>query len=154
MNQVPLRHVIQAYIGGGWGKEAYDQDHTVPASVIRGTDLDAVQSGVIGGVPYRWHKASNARSRILCAGDIVFEVSGGSKDQPVGRSLLLDDARLAQISGVGNPRIVLQKNHSEPRDYSSPVPACTPPVSMGGSQNRSVAGAVDGHQQFQLRGVS
>ncbi|MBM4223640.1 MAG: hypothetical protein FJ167_02375 [Gammaproteobacteria bacterium] len=99
MSQVPLRHVIEGYIGGGWGKEAPDQVHTVPASVIRGTDLDAVQSGVTGGVPYRWHKASNARSRTLEVGDIVFEVSGGSKDQPVGRSLLLDDARLAKFQG-------------------------------------------------------
>jgi type I restriction enzyme S subunit len=99
MSQVPLRHVIKGYIGGGWGKEAPDLVHTVPASVIRGTDLDAVQSGVTDGVPYRWHKASNARSRTLEDGDIVFEVSGGSKDQPVGRSLLLDDARLAMFQG-------------------------------------------------------
>jgi len=103
MSQVSLRHVLKGYIGGGWGTEEPDQVHTVPASVIRGTDLDAVQSGVTSGVPYRWHKASNARSRTLEAGDIVFEVSGGSKDQPVGRSLLLDDARLAKFQGAVIP---------------------------------------------------
>lgn len=92
--QVPIRQVIKDYIGGGWGKDAPDRDHIVPANVIRGTDLDSVHSGRVNDVPYRWHKESNARSRTLLPGDIVFEVSGGSKDQPVGRSLLLDESRL------------------------------------------------------------
>jgi type I restriction enzyme S subunit len=120
MSRVPLRKVIEGYIGGGWGKEAPDQIHTVPASVIRGTDLDAIQSGVTDGVPYRWHKASNARSRALVAGDIVFEVSGGSKDQPVGRSLLLDNARIAKFQGSVIPasfckRITPNRNSIHPR---------------------------------------
>ncbi len=120
MKQAPIRDVIQSYIGGGWGKESPDQAHTVPASVIRGTDLDAVQSGVTDSVPYRWHKASNARSRTLYAGDIVFEVSGGSKDQPVGRSLLLDDARIANFPALVIPasfckRITPKQERVHPR---------------------------------------
>jgi type I restriction enzyme S subunit len=120
MKQVPLRDVVQSYIGGGWGKESPDQDHAVAASVIRGTDLDAVQSGVTDSVPYRWHKASNARSRSLCAGDIVFEVSGGSKDQPVGRSLLLNGARLAKFPALVIPasfckRITPKQERVHPR---------------------------------------
>ncbi len=109
MSVVPLRKIIKEYIGGGWGKEAPDRDHVVPASVIRGTDLDAVQSGNTGQVPYRWHKASNARSRTLKPGDIVFEVSGGSKDQPVGRSLLLDATRLAQFQTAAIPASFCKK---------------------------------------------
>lgn len=93
--RIPIRQVIETYIGGGWGKEAPDRDHIVPASVIRGTDLNAVQEGIVDGVPCRWHKEGNARSRLLLPGDIIFEVSGGSKDQPVGRSLLLDSSRLS-----------------------------------------------------------
>jgi type I restriction enzyme S subunit len=120
MKQVPIREVIQGYIGGGWGKELPDQDHIVPASVIRGTDLNTVQSGVTDSVPYRWHKASNARSRTLCAGDIVFEVSGGSKDQPVGRSLLLDNVRLAKFPALVIPasfckRITPKQERVHPR---------------------------------------
>jgi type I restriction enzyme S subunit len=91
---IPLRSVIKEYIGGGWGKDAPDEQHVVPSYVVRGTDFESVQSGIASGVPYRWHKASNVRSRTLRPGDIVFEVSGGSKNQPVGRSLLVDASRL------------------------------------------------------------
>jgi type I restriction enzyme S subunit len=106
---IALRHLIKEYIGGGWGKEAPDQEHVVPAYVIRGTDLEAVQSGTIGSVPARWHKASNARSRTLLPGDIIFEVSGGSKDQPVGRSLLLDASRLGQFQSAVIPASFCKK---------------------------------------------
>ncbi len=106
---IALRHLIKEYIGGGWGKGAPDQEHVVPAYVIRGTDLEAVKSGTIGSVPTRWHKASNARSRTLLPGDIIFEVSGGSKDQPVGRSLLLDASRLGQFQSAVIPASFCKK---------------------------------------------
>jgi len=96
---IPLRQLIESYIGGGWGKDSPDKDHTVPAYVIRGTDLIDVQSRVVSRVPFRFHKASNARSRALRTGDIVFEVSGGSKDQPVGRSLLIDQRCVTLFDG-------------------------------------------------------
>jgi type I restriction enzyme S subunit len=50
-------------------------------------------------VPHRIHTASNLRSRQLVAGDIVFEVSGGSKGQPVGRALLITPELLAGLGG-------------------------------------------------------
>ncbi len=93
----PVRGVIAGYIGGGWGKEAPDAKHVVPARVIRGTDIDAVQQGQAESVPFRYHAVSNVLSRVLSPGDIVFEVSGGSKDQPVGRSLLLNAEKLARF---------------------------------------------------------
>lgn len=105
----PIRAIISDYIGGGWGKEAPDEVHVVPARVIRGTDLEAVQSGETSGVPHRYHKESNARSRTLLPGDIVFEVSGGSKDQPVGRSLLLDVERLRRFQSLVIPASFCKK---------------------------------------------
>ena len=84
-----LGELIISHIGGGWGKEEPDQRHNEAAWVIRGTDIpDARRSQVIG-VPFRYHSGSNLRSRILQPGDIVFKASGGSKGQPVGRTLLI-----------------------------------------------------------------
>ena len=90
-----MRDLLVQYIGGGWGKEAADATHMVPGYVIRGTDLPALRVGQYDGVPYRFHKASNYRSRQLQPYDIVFEVSGGSKDQPVGRAALVKPEMLA-----------------------------------------------------------
>ncbi len=85
------------HIGGGWGKDKPDDRHTVPAHVIRGTDIPNVARNIIDVVPYRFHTTSNLKSRILQPRDIVFEVSGGSKDQPVGRALLVTQQHLKQF---------------------------------------------------------
>ncbi len=85
----PLKSLMVDHIGGGWGKDIADEDHTEPAWVIRGTDIPDARSSRIAGVPHRFHTVSNLRARRLQAGDILFEVSGGSKNQPVGRTLLV-----------------------------------------------------------------
>lgn len=84
-------------IGGGWGKDVPDEKHTEPAWVIRGTDIPDARSCQVSNVPHRFHSASNLRSRRLQAGDIIFEVSGGSKGQPVGRTLLVTPQLLSAL---------------------------------------------------------
>jgi type I restriction enzyme S subunit len=90
---------MTGHIGGGWGKESPEADHTQPAWVIRGTDIPEARYSQVPGVPHRFHTASNLRSRKLVAGEIVFEVSGGSKGQPVGRALLLTRELLSTLDG-------------------------------------------------------
>jgi type I restriction enzyme S subunit len=97
-----IRDCLAFYIGGGWGEEEYKEGFTEPAYVIRGTDIPGVSKGEIGNVPFRYHKESNLASRKMKAGDIVFEVSGGSKGQPVVRSVLITEKMLAQF---GHPVI-------------------------------------------------
>ena len=94
-----LGDLMADHIGGGWGKETADEDHTEPAWVIRGTDIPSARSSQVTGVPHRFHTASNLRSRKLAAGDILFEVSGGSKGQPVGRTLLITPELLSALVG-------------------------------------------------------
>ena len=89
-----LGMLVAHSIGGGWGQETESEEFAVPAYVIRGTDIPDVRQGSLGRSPCRFHKASNFRSRKLKGGDIVFEVSGGSKDQPVGRAVMVGDALL------------------------------------------------------------
>jgi type I restriction enzyme S subunit len=84
-----LESLMLNHIGGGWGKETADERHTEPAWVIRGTDIPDARSSRVGAVPHRFHTVSNLRSRHLQTGDILFEVSGGSKGQSVGRTLLV-----------------------------------------------------------------
>ena len=96
---VPVRDVVASYIGGGWGSESPDAEFSEPASVIRGTDFAAVNIGDVSSCPFRFHKPSNLRTRRLQAGDVIFEVSGGSQDQPVGRTLLIDQRILTRFEG-------------------------------------------------------
>ncbi len=93
----PIKNILEHYIGGGWGQEESSDDFTEPAYVIRGTDIPGVRKGGIASTPYRYHKVSNLKSRSMQKGDIVFEVSGGSKGQPLGRTCLLTKNLLGQF---------------------------------------------------------
>lgn len=90
--------LIQHEIGGGWGEETATDGSPDAAFVIRGTDIPKALVGDVSTVPYRFHKTSNLRSRTLRPLDIVFEVSGGSKGQPVGRALLVSQRLLDTLS--------------------------------------------------------
>jgi type I restriction enzyme, S subunit len=94
--------LLEHHIGGGWGEEHESNEFSIAAFVIRGTDIPDVRQGSLGRSPLRFHKDSNFRNRKLQPDDIVFEVSGGSKDQPVGRSVI---ARSRLFSKSGHPLI-------------------------------------------------
>lgn len=81
--------VFDFYIGGGWGNDDMSDDYPVEASVIRGADFPNVSRYDISSCPKRYHKISNYKSRQLVDGDIVMEISGGTSEQPVGRTILV-----------------------------------------------------------------
>lgn len=93
-----INDILEYHIGGGWGKEQEESNFKVPAYVIRGTDIPNVRMGNVVNCPLRYHTESNFKSRKIKSGDIIFEVSGGSKDQPLGRSLLIDDITLRSFN--------------------------------------------------------
>ena len=96
---VRLNSLISGHIGGGWGKESRDPEHTEPAWVLRGTDLRAARQCDFTSVPLRWHTERNLASRRLVPGDVVLEVSGGSKGQPLGRCLQVTEEWLRPFEG-------------------------------------------------------
>lgn len=93
----PLACLLEAEIGGGWGEEVLSAEFSETAYVIRATDIDDVENGSLSNIPLRYHKPSNLASRALKDGDIIFEVSGGSRDHGVGRNLRVSDSLLSQL---------------------------------------------------------
>ncbi len=89
-----LEDVITYEIGGGWGEEEKTTDSENEAYVIRGTDFYGLTHGELLSIPFRYHKASNLSSRKLQHGDIIFEVSGGSKTEGVARTALITQSML------------------------------------------------------------
>ena len=85
-NIVPIGKVIDYSIGGGWGNDDQNNEFSVTAYVIRGTDIPKVRVGTANKEVYRFHKGSNVKSRELIEGDIVFETAGGSEGQLLGRT--------------------------------------------------------------------
>jgi type I restriction enzyme S subunit len=96
---VNVGKLLKFHIGGGWGGDTQDEVFPAQAYVIRGTDIPQARVGALDGCPLRYHKESNLASRRLEPFDIVFEVSGGSKGQPVGRALLVHPKILSALDG-------------------------------------------------------
>ena len=84
-----LEELIADYMNGGWGKEIEVGNYTVPAFVIRGTDMPDISSGSFDKLPLRFHTTSNFKSRELQNGDIIIEMSNGNINN-VGRSFYYD----------------------------------------------------------------
>jgi type I restriction enzyme S subunit len=76
-------------IGGDWGESDYCDNFSHYCAVIRGTDINNILRSDFSNIPYRYIKSSNVEKRKLKDGDIVFEISGGSKEQATGRNLLI-----------------------------------------------------------------
>lgn len=89
-----INDIIGYHIGGGWGQDEIVDNEKVEAYVIRGTDIPSARCGNFDKCPLRYHKESNFKSRVLKPNDIIFEVSGGSEGQPVGRSLFINEILL------------------------------------------------------------
>lgn len=88
--KVALSKVIEYEIGGGWGEENATENCNSTAFVIRGTDLYGITHGDFKNIPFRYHSSNNLKSRRIKSGDIVFEVSGGSKTEGVAKTVLIN----------------------------------------------------------------
>lgn len=88
-NTLKMSEIVSYYIGGGWGEEEQNLEFSEEAYVIRGTDIPKFNEMKFSEKVLRFHKPSNLKSRLLQAYDLIFEVSGGSKDQLLGRNLMI-----------------------------------------------------------------
>ena len=64
--------------------------------VVRGTEFREWERDKAKTAALRWILATRLASRELRPGDIVIEISGGGPEQPVGRTLLIDEEALRQ----------------------------------------------------------
>lgn len=84
-----FRELVDFYIGGGWGEENETPTFSKGAYVIRGTDIPPLAIGDYSNKIFRYHTPSNFNSRKILPNDFIFEVSGGSKDQLLGRNIMI-----------------------------------------------------------------
>lgn len=86
---IKMEEAFDYYVGGGWGEEEQSEAFVEEASVIRGADFPNVWRYDVSTCPRRFHKKNNYKARQLEDGDIVMEISGGTSEQPVGRTVLV-----------------------------------------------------------------
>lgn len=84
-----FRDCLAHYIGGGWGEDLPKGKSFIPAYVIRGTDFPEFNVGRMNFDVLRFHTESNLSSRRCEPNDIIFEVSGGTESQSLGRTCFM-----------------------------------------------------------------
>ena len=90
-----LEDLISYAIGGDWGKDENYQDADYDfAYCIRGSELKNWKEEKGKSASLRKIKKSNIIKRKLQVGDILVEISGGGPEQPVGRTVVIDQAVL------------------------------------------------------------
>ena len=94
---VPFGQLLSHTIGGDWGSDVADEMNDTRVAIIRGTDIPDLQTNANSRVPVRYTSQKKLAGRRLEDGDLLLEVSGGSKDQPTGRSLFISAALLSQF---------------------------------------------------------
>ena len=99
----PFGELLSKTIGGDWGKEEPDAKHTERVKIIRGTDISKIKNTSIESVPTRYVEAKKLKTRQLKDGDIVIEISGGTKNQPTGRTLYITDEILKMLNDKVEP---------------------------------------------------
>ena len=102
--KIAFGEAIDFAIGGGWGQETAFPG-SVKVSVIRGTDFKRILDGDYASVPQRYEKASKVDKRELRPGDVILEISGGSRtsNQSTGRSLLVSERNLNELGNRAIP---------------------------------------------------
>jgi len=91
--EISLAEVVVHKIGGEWGEDASGEG-LVPVRVVRGTEFRDWERDKGKTAALRWIRATLLAPRELRPGDVVIEISGGGPEQPVGRTLLIDEAAL------------------------------------------------------------
>ncbi len=86
-----LASLIAENKGGDWGKDEASGNYTYKVACIRGADINYI-NGEDGEseLPNRYILAKN-KNKVLEAGDIVIEISGGSPTQSTGRATLITE---------------------------------------------------------------
>ena len=86
-----LDNIIEDYISGDWGNEEYSSDSPNAVFCIRAADFAPILSVDYTNIPTRYINDSSFENKLLKAGDIVIEKSGGSPTQSTGRVILITE---------------------------------------------------------------
>lgn len=100
-SKLKLGHIgdfFEETIGGEWGKETLNEEFSVEAICIRGTDIGNLIDG-IPSPPTRYLSDKKFQKCKVLHGDIIIEISGGTEDQSTGRARYFDTKTIEMLGG-------------------------------------------------------
>lgn len=86
---IKLENLLDFYIGGDWGEQEPINSNYTATKVLRATDISNWENDHGENAQVRYLKDNSLAKRQLKENDLIIEVSGGSPDQPVGRTIII-----------------------------------------------------------------
>ena len=86
-----LADIIDSFISGDWGEESPTQDTPNAAYCVRGADIVPITNHNYTDIPQRYVCDRTKETKLLEAGDLVIEKSGGSPTQSTGRIVYVSE---------------------------------------------------------------
>lgn len=86
-----LADIIDSFISGDWGEESPTQDTSNAAYCVRGADIVPITNHNFTDIPQRYVCDRTKETKLLAAGDLVIEKSGGSPTQSTGRIVYVSE---------------------------------------------------------------
>ncbi|WP_455665969.1 restriction endonuclease subunit S [Phocaeicola sp.] len=80
-----LADIIVTFISGDWGTEEPTYDTSNAVFCVRGADIVSISKQNFDNIPQRYVSDKAFESKLLQAGDLILEKSGGSPIQSTGR---------------------------------------------------------------------
>jgi len=97
--EMPLSEFVVKTLGGDWGTEEPDGDHTIEVRVVRGTDFSRLQSGDFDSCPTRFITPASANKRLLKPYDVILENSINAKTRSAGSTLIAIPGMIEALGG-------------------------------------------------------
>lgn len=94
-----LATIIDAFISGDWGNESSSQETPNAVYCVRGADIVPIISTDYSKIPLRYVSDKTIKTKLLQAGDIVVEKSGGSPTQSTGRVVYISEELIKAKGG-------------------------------------------------------
>lgn len=94
-----IGELVLKTLGGDWGTEEPDDEHTVEVRVVRGTDFSRLQTGDFRSCPTRFIKSSSADKRLLKPYDVILENSINAKTRASGSTLVATPGMIDALGG-------------------------------------------------------
>lgn len=99
MNVLKLSNIVESYVSGDWGNESYSDGKNLKVFCVRGADIIPILNNDFSKIPARYISQKSYTNRVLKAGDIIIEKSGGSPTQSTGRAVIITE-KLIQEKGA------------------------------------------------------
>lgn len=118
-----IADVIESFVSGDWGNDKYSNDTPNAVSCIRGADIVPISNTEYSDIPIRYISDRSLKTKLLNAGDIIIEKSGGSPTQSTGRVAFISEDLISarhgrvvcsnfcvafRVKGAWNPYFVYQ----------------------------------------------